>query len=49
MTDEKQEEHTGRIAAGFFHRYQKTIMLARMRDIEGGRLRVGNDRGRDFY
>nr|ADI47031.1 hypothetical protein ECAGIv1_0021 [Escherichia coli] len=23
-------------------------MLARMRDIEGGRLRVGNDRGRDF-
>ena len=25
----------------------KTIMLAKMRDVEGGRLRVGNDRGRD--
>lgn len=22
-------------------------MLAKMRDVEGGRLRVGNDRGRD--
>ncbi|HFW5086729.1 TPA: hypothetical protein ACIBVD_001769 [Salmonella enterica subsp. enterica serovar Javiana] len=25
----------------------KTIILAKMRDVEGGRLRVGNDRGRD--
>ncbi|ALD41874.1 hypothetical protein QK061_002825 [Escherichia coli] len=31
-----------------FSPLSKTIMLARMRDIEGGRLRVGNDRGRDF-
>lgn len=25
----------------------KTIQLAKMKDIDGGRLRVGNDRGRD--
>lgn len=25
----------------------KTIMLAKMRDVEGGRMRVGNDPGRD--
>lgn len=25
----------------------KTIYLAKMRDVDGGRLRVGNDRGRD--
>ncbi|EMU6181627.1 hypothetical protein WN995_000375 [Escherichia coli O109:H40] len=47
MTDEKQEEHTGGLQLGFSP-LSKTIMLARMRDIEGGRLRVGNDRGRDF-
>lgn len=30
-----------------FSPLSKTIMLAKMRDIEGGRLRVGNDPGRD--
>ncbi|EMA5904739.1 hypothetical protein U3Y24_004753, partial [Salmonella enterica] len=25
----------------------KTIRLAKMRDVDGGRLHVGNDRGRD--
>ncbi|EBB7504379.1 hypothetical protein FHE25_21580 [Salmonella enterica] len=30
-----------------FSPLSKTIMLAKMRDVEGGRLRVGNDRGRD--
>ncbi|BEH73361.1 hypothetical protein GBS0709_24780 [Edwardsiella tarda] len=27
--------------------FTKTIQLAKMRDVEGGRLRVGNDPGRD--
>ncbi|HHT8253177.1 TPA: DUF7446 family protein [Citrobacter braakii] len=30
-----------------FSPLSKTIMLAKMRDVDGGRLRVGNDRGRD--
>ena len=30
-----------------FSPLSKKIMLAKMRDIEGGRLRVGNDPGRD--
>lgn len=30
-----------------FSPLSKSIMLAKMRDVEGGRLRVGNDRGRD--
>lgn len=30
-----------------FSPLSKTIMLAKMRDIEGGRLRVGNEPGRD--
>ena len=30
-----------------FSPLSKTIVLAKMRDVEGGRLRVGNDRGRD--
>ena len=31
-----------------FSPFSKTIVLAKMRDLEGGgRLRVGNDRGRD--
>ncbi|MEG0870504.1 MAG: hypothetical protein RSG77_26205 [Hafnia sp.] len=30
-----------------FSPLSKTITLAKMRDVEGGRLRVGNDRGRD--
>lgn len=30
-----------------FSPLSKTIMLAKMRDIEGGRLRVGSDPGRD--
>lgn len=30
-----------------FSPLSKTIMLAKMKDIEGGRLRVGNDPGRD--
>ncbi|MGO2251741.1 MAG: DUF7446 family protein [Raoultella ornithinolytica] len=30
-----------------FSPLSKTITLAKMRDVEGGRLRVGNERGRD--
>lgn len=30
-----------------FSPLRKTIQLAKMRDVEGGRLRVGNDPGRD--
>ena len=30
-----------------FSPLSKTIMLAKMRDVEGGRMRVGNDPGRD--
>lgn len=30
-----------------FSPLSKTIVLAKMRDVNGGRIRVGNDRGRD--
>lgn len=39
--------NTAKLQLGFSP-LTKTIMLAKMRDLEGGgRLRVGNDRGRD--
>ncbi|EAB2724978.1 hypothetical protein LJJ68_001871 [Salmonella enterica] len=38
--------NSARLQLGFSP-LSKTIMLAKMRDVEGGRLRVGNDRGRD--
>ncbi|EFS6990149.1 hypothetical protein ND152_002190 [Salmonella enterica] len=38
--------NTAKLQLGF-SLLSKTIMLAKMRDVEGGRLRVGNDRGRD--
>ena len=38
--------NTARLQLGFSP-LSKTIMLAKMKDIEGGRLRVGNDPGRD--
>lgn len=38
--------NTAKLQLGFSP-FSKTIMLAKMRDVEGGRLRVGNDRGRD--
>ncbi|ECT1020781.1 hypothetical protein DPO11_11800 [Salmonella enterica] len=38
--------NTAKLQLGFSP-LSKTIMLAKMRDIEGGRLRVGNDPGRD--
>ncbi|RNM54933.1 hypothetical protein [Salmonella enterica] len=38
--------NTAKLQLGFSP-LSKTIMLAKMRDVEGGRLRVGNDRGRD--
>ncbi|EBB6726071.1 hypothetical protein CQK02_21040 [Salmonella enterica] len=38
--------NTAKLQLGFSP-LSKTIMLAKMRDVEGGSLRVGNDRGRD--
>lgn len=38
--------NTAKLQLGFSP-LSKTIILAKMRDVEGGRLRVGNDRGRD--
>ncbi|EEG7113525.1 hypothetical protein P8M99_004321 [Salmonella enterica] len=38
--------NTAKLQLGFSP-LSKTIMLAKMRYVEGGRLRVGNDRGRD--
>ncbi|HAZ7704600.1 TPA: hypothetical protein ACKFVZ_002921 [Citrobacter koseri] len=38
--------NTAKLQLGF-SLLSKTITLAKMRDVEGGRLRVGNDRGRD--
>ena len=38
--------NTARLQLGFSP-LSKTIMLAKMRDVEGGRMRVGNDPGRD--
>ncbi|EBS8016373.1 hypothetical protein BWH33_23095 [Salmonella enterica subsp. enterica serovar Thompson] len=38
--------NTAKLQLGFSP-LSKTIMLAKMRDVEGGRLRVGNDQGRD--
>lgn len=38
--------NTAKLQLGFSP-LSKAIMLAKMRDVEGGRLRVGNDRGRD--
>ncbi|GAB0636159.1 hypothetical protein ZA09C12_00280 [Escherichia coli] len=38
--------NSARLQLGFSPR-SKTIMLAKMRDVEGGRMRVGNDPGRD--
>ncbi len=38
--------NTAKLQLGFSP-LTKTIQLAKMRDVEGGRLRVGNDRGRD--
>lgn len=38
--------NTAKLQLGFSP-LSKTIMLAKMRDVEGGRLRVGNNRGRD--
>lgn len=38
--------NTAKLQLGFSP-LSKTIMLAKMRDVEGGRLRVGNDRGHD--
>lgn len=38
--------NSARLQLGFSP-LSKTIMLAKMRDIEGGRMRVGNDPGRD--
>ncbi|EJV4010707.1 hypothetical protein N6D25_000815 [Salmonella enterica] len=38
--------NTAKLQLGFSP-LSKTIMLAKMRDVEGSRLRVGNDRGRD--
>ncbi|EIF4745450.1 hypothetical protein AB4D54_004984, partial [Salmonella enterica subsp. enterica serovar Lubbock] len=38
--------NTAKLQLGFSP-LSKTIMLAKMCDVEGGRLRVGNDRGRD--
>lgn len=39
-------ERKARLQLGFSP-LSKTIMLAKMRDVEGGRMRVGNDPGRD--
>ncbi|MFJ7174552.1 DUF7446 family protein [Citrobacter freundii] len=38
--------NTARLQLGFSP-LSKTITLAKMRDVDGGRIRVGNDRGRD--
>lgn len=38
--------NTAKLQLGFSP-LSKTITLSKMRDVEGGRLRVGNDRGRD--
>ena len=38
--------NTAKLQLGFSP-LSKTITLAKMRDVKGGRLRVGNDRGRD--
>ncbi|EEI6292611.1 hypothetical protein GUQ00_000537 [Salmonella enterica] len=38
--------NSARLQLGFSP-LSKTIVLAKMRDLDGGRLRVGNDRGRD--
>ncbi len=38
--------NTAKLQLGFSP-LSKTITLAKMRDVDGGRLRVGNDRGRD--
>ncbi|EAA7555343.1 hypothetical protein F2D81_13320 [Salmonella enterica] len=38
--------NSARLQLGFLP-LSKTIVLAKMRDVDGGRLRVGNDRGRD--
>ncbi|EEI4449756.1 hypothetical protein G0S15_003199 [Salmonella enterica] len=38
--------NTAKLQLGFSP-LSKTIMLVKMRDVDGGRLRVGNDRGRD--
>lgn len=38
--------NTAKLQLGFSP-LSKTITLAKMRDVEGGRLRVGNNRGRD--
>lgn len=38
--------NSARLQLGFSP-LSKTIMLAKMRDVEGGRMRVGNDPGRD--
>ncbi|HCH7895386.1 DUF7446 family protein [Raoultella ornithinolytica] len=38
--------NTAKLQLGFSP-LSKTITLAKMRDVEGGRLRVGNERGRD--
>ena len=38
--------NSARLQLGFSP-LSKTIVLAKMRDVDGGRLRVGNDRGRD--
>lgn len=39
--------NSARLQLGFSP-LSKTIVLAKMRDVDGGRLRVGNDRGRDW-
>ncbi|MGP8938884.1 DUF7446 family protein [Enterobacter soli] len=38
--------NTAKLQLGFSP-LSKKIMLAKMRDVDGGRLRVGNDPGRD--
>ncbi len=42
----KPVSNSARLQLGFSP-LSKTIMLAKMRDVEGGRMRVGNDPGRD--
>lgn len=39
-------KNTARLQLGFSP-LSKTIQLAKMKDIDGGRMRVGNDAGRD--
>lgn len=38
--------NSARLQLGFSP-FSKTIVLAKMRDVDGMRIRVGNDRGRD--